>query len=123
MSAPSSIPPAKSFLPTFFWGILGFALFGALCVLLLRTAGNFETEEGKNAQKRLETRLALEKEDQKRLTSYGWVDKNKGVVHIPAEQAATLELPALKNKPVKAGPAIPPPPPAPAPAPATAPNN
>ena len=126
MSAPlsSPTPQAKSFLPIFFWGILGFSLFGAACVLLLRWGGNFETVEAERGRQRLETRLTLQKEDQKRLTSYGWVDKNKGIAHIPVDRAVALEFPALKNKPVKAGPAIPPPAPAaaPAPAPATAPT-
>ena len=121
MSAPSSpTPQINSFLPIFFWGILGFGLFGAASVFLLRVGGNFETVEAERAKQRLETRLTLQKEDQKRLSSYGWVDKTKGLAHIPVERAIALEFPALKNKPVKAGPAIPPPAPAAAPAPAPA---
>lgn len=127
MSAPlsSPTPQAKSFLPIFFWGILGFTLFGAACVFLLRWGGNFETVEAERGRQRLETRLTLQKDDQTRLNSYGWVDKNKGIVHVPIERALALEFSALKNKPVKAGPAIPPPPavaPAPAPAPAATPT-
>jgi hypothetical protein len=50
------------------------------------------------------------------LTTYGWVDQQKGIVRIPVERA--IELVAARGLPVRPAPASP----VPAPAPSTAPT-
>jgi hypothetical protein len=37
-----------------------------------------------------ETTATLRRDDQRRLTSYGWVDQSRGVVHIPIARAMQL---------------------------------
>jgi hypothetical protein len=48
---------------------------------------------------------AYQAEENARLTSYGWVDKNAGVVRIPIERAVELSL--ERGFPVRAGSATP----------------
>ncbi len=37
-----------------------------------------------------ETTATLRRDDQRRLTSYGWIDRSQGVVHIPIKRAMEL---------------------------------
>jgi len=57
-----------------------------------------------------ELRAFREAEDE-RLSTYGWVDQSKGVVHIPIERAidivAQRGLPARKESPAVTGAAAP----------------
>ena len=47
--------------------------------------------EETRAKKRIERLKALHEETQKDLTTYAWVDKNKGVARIPIDRAMTYE--------------------------------
>ena len=77
------------------------------------------TYEEERAKARAEKLKTAQEEWNKTSSSYGWVDKEKGVARIPIERAMELELADLQSKkPAPAGP-IATPAPAEAPAPST----
>jgi hypothetical protein len=85
--------------------VLLFALFGvlALVVIVLSPRGN--SYEEKRAKVRAEKLLAAHEESMKALTTYAWVDKNKGVVRIPITEAMQLTVVDLaQNAPAPANP-------------------
>ena len=103
-------------------------LFGAISVAIIGPAPRGDTYEQQRAQNREKKLKDLRDEDAKALTSYAWIDKNKGTVRLPIERAMELTAAELANKkPMAAGPIATPTPeaaapssPAPAsPAPAT----
>jgi len=57
-----------------------------------------ETLEQKRAALRIEVRTRLEKEAQDKLTSEGWVDKAKGLVHVSITDAIPLAVAELRSK-------------------------
>ena len=106
--------------------LLLFALFGIIVLAVIGPAPRGDTYEQKRAKAR-EEKLKAVQEEAKSLTSYGWIDKKKGVARIPIDRAMELTVAELaQKKPAPAGPiATPPPPSAPAqaaPSPAAAPS-
>src|SRR4030095_10501227 len=66
--------------------------------------------EETRAKKRMEKLKALHEESQKELTTYAWVDKNKGVARIPIDRAMEVTVADLaQKKPAPAGPIATPP--------------
>lgn len=66
--------------------------------------------EETRAKKRLENLKTLREDAEKALTTYAWVDKNKGVARIPITRAMELTVAELaQKKPVPAGPIATPP--------------
>src|SRR5262249_23601652 len=98
-----------------------FVLFGLIVLAVIGPSPRSSDYEETRAKKRMEKLKALHEETLKDLTTYAWVDKNKGVARIPIdrEMELTVAAPAQK-KPAPAGPIATPAPAAPA-APATAP--
>jgi hypothetical protein len=91
-------------------------LFVGLAAFLVSQRDNIPTVDEQTAEVRLKNLAELNAENQKILTRYHWLDKNKGVVGIPIDRAMDLVLAQLQaNKPHAAGPVNPP-----AAAPATA---
>jgi hypothetical protein len=86
----------------FFWGVFAFTLFGALVIVWFRLAAPQQSYDDKRKAQRLEKLKALQLEDQKKLTSYAWADKSKGVVRIPVAEAMKVALLELRSKPVQA---------------------
>jgi hypothetical protein len=85
--------------------VLLFAFFGLLAFVLLRTSPRGSDYEKKRAEARVKKLEDAQKENLTALTTYGWIDKNKGVARIPIDQAMQImlvELPA--KKPTAAGP-------------------
>jgi hypothetical protein len=116
--------PLQSYQPrstfsTWIGVVLLFAFFGLLALVLFRAAPRGDTYEQKRAKVRLEKLEAAQKQMVTALTTYGWVDKNKGVVRIPITDAMTLTVADLAEK--KPAPANPIATPEPAAAPATSP--
>ena len=113
--------------------VLLFALFGVIVLAIIGPAPRGSSYEETRAKKRVETLKTTRDEAAKALTTYGWIDKNKGVAHIPIDRAMELTVAELgQKKPAPAGPiAVPqaqtpaaPANPAPAsPAPAAAPQS
>jgi hypothetical protein len=107
--------------------ILLFVLFGVIVLAVIGPEPRGDTYEQKRAKAR-EEKLKTVREEEKSLTTYGWIDKNKGVARIPIERAMQLTVAELaQKKPVAAGPIATPQPqasaaPTGAPAPSAAPT-
>jgi hypothetical protein len=85
--------------------VMLFAFFGLLAFVALKAAPRGDTYEKKRAKVRTEKLDAAQKENLTALTTYGWVDKTKGVARIPINDAMKLTLAELADKkPAAAGP-------------------
>jgi hypothetical protein len=85
--------------------VLLFALFGVIVLAIIGPTQRGTDYEETRAKKRIENLKTLRGETDKALTTYGWIDKNKGVAHIPIERAMELTVADLaKQKPAPAGP-------------------
>ena len=95
-----------------------FVLFGLIVLAVIGPSPRTSDYEETRAKKRIEKLKTLREESQKELTTYAWVDKNKGVARIPIDRAMEVTVADLaQKKPAPAGPiATPPAQTAPAPA-------
>src|SRR6266487_1006462 len=85
--------------------VLLFALFGVIVLAIIGPAPRGSDYEETRAKKRVENLKTLREEADKALTTYGWIDKNKGLARIPVERAMELTVAELaKQKPAPAGP-------------------
>jgi hypothetical protein len=85
--------------------VLLFVLFGVIVLAVIGPAPRGDTYEQKRSKAREEKLKAARDEETKTLTSYGWIDKNKGVARIPITRAMELTVAELaKKKPTPAGP-------------------
>ena len=102
-------------LSTWFGIVLLFALFGIIVLAVIGPAPRGSDYEETRAKKRVDNLKTSREEAAKALTTYGWIDKNKGVARIPIERAMKLTVTELaRQKPAPAGPIATPQPPAPA---------
>ena len=85
--------------------VLLFALFGLIVLAVIGPAPRGNDYEQTRAKKRLDNLKTLRDADAKALTTYGWIDKNKGVVHLPIDRAMELTIAELAKK--RPGPANP----------------
>jgi hypothetical protein len=91
-------------LSTWFGVVLLFALFGIIVLAVIGPSPRSDTYEQKRAKTRAEKLKAVQ-EEAKSLTSYGWIDKNKGIARIPIDRAMELSVAELaQKKPAPAGP-------------------
>lgn len=85
--------------------VLLFAFFGLLVLVVIGASPRGDSYEEKRAKVRAEKLQAVREETNKALTTYAWVDKNKGVVRIPITDAMKLTVAELAEKsPVPANP-------------------
>jgi hypothetical protein len=92
-------------LSTWFGIVLLFVLFGVIVLAIIGPSPRRSDYEETRAKKRVENLKTLREEADKALTTYGWIDKNKGVARIPIERAMELTVADLaKQKPAPAGP-------------------
>src|SRR3954470_22214481 len=85
--------------------VLLFAFFGLLALVIVRASPRGDSYEMKRAKARTEKLEAAQKENAAALTTYGWVDKTKGVARIPIENAMQLTMADLaQKKPAPANP-------------------
>ena len=92
-------------LSAWFGTVLLFALFGVIVLAIIGPTPRESDYEETRAKKRIENLKTLREEADKALTTYGWIDKNKGVARIPIEPAMELTVAELaKQKPAPAGP-------------------
>ena len=90
-----------------------FVLFGLIVLAVIGPSPRTSDYEETRAKKRMEKLKALHEENQKDLTTYAWVDKNKGVARIPIDRAMEVTVADLaQKKPATAGPIATPPAPA-----------
>lgn len=85
--------------------VLLFVVFGFFVWVVFSAIPRGDDYEAKRAQARVEKLKQLQKDATVALTSYAWVDKNKGTVRIPIEHAMQLALADLAAK--KPAPAYP----------------
>lgn len=78
--------------------VLLFAFFGVLALVVIGAAPRGDTYEEKRAKARAEKLQAMREQTSKALTTYGWVDKGKGVVRIPIDNAMKLTMAELSKK-------------------------
>jgi len=104
--------------------VLLFGFFGLLALVVIGASSRGNSYEKKRAKVRAEKLEALNKEKLTAITTYAWVNKNKGVVRIPVEQSMMITVAELSHKtPAPANPIaaadLSPPPQSTAPAPAS----
>ena len=91
-----------------------FVLFGLIVLAVIGPSPRTSDYEETRAKKRMEKLKTLHEESQKELTTYAWVDKNKGVARIPIDRAMEVTVADLaQKKPAPAGPIATPAPAAP----------
>ncbi|HWB57964.1 MAG TPA: hypothetical protein VG733_00665, partial [Chthoniobacteraceae bacterium] len=91
------------------WSICLFLAF-AFLLLIFGLAGSIwhhiapgdKDLDQKRADNRITKREALDKDNEQKLTTYAWVNKDKGIVQIPIDRAMQLVATELATK--KAGP-------------------
>ena len=85
--------------------VLLFALFGVIVLAMIGPAPRGSSYEETRAKKRVENLKTVRDEAAKALTTYGWIDKKKGIAHIPIDRAMELAAAELaQRKPAPAGP-------------------
>ena len=78
------------------WLAAGFLGLASLA-LLLRPAGvTPDTITEKAAMERWDRLQKLKEDQQKQVTTYGWIDQEKGIARIPVEKAMELTIPKLQ---------------------------
>ena len=78
--------------------VLLFAFFGLLALVVIGASPRGDTYEEKRAKARVEKLQAAHAETTKALTTYAWVNKSKGVVRIPIDDAMKLTVAELAQK-------------------------
>src|SRR6478736_177385 len=82
-----------------------FVLFGLIVLAVIGPSPRTSDYEETRAKKRMEKLKTLREESQKELTTFAWVDKNKGVARIPIDRAMEVTVADLaQKKPAPAGP-------------------
>ncbi|PYL09603.1 MAG: hypothetical protein DME34_02165 [Verrucomicrobia bacterium] len=82
-----------------------FFLFGVITLAIVGPAPRGDTYEQERAKKRADNLKAAREADAKELGSYGWIDKNKGVVRVPIARAMELTVAELsRQRPAPANP-------------------
>lgn len=99
------IAHSRAPLSTWLGIVLLFVLFGVIVLAIIGPSPRGSDFEETRAKKRVENLKTLREEADKTLTTYAWVDKNKGVARIPITRAMELTVAELaKEKPAPAGP-------------------
>lgn len=108
MADPESIRQAvrvRAPFSTWLGVVILFLLFGVIVLAVVGPAPRGDTYEETRAKKRMDVLKTARETDAKELGSYGWIDKNKGVVRVPinrAMQIAVTELADQKPRPAYA---------------------
>src|SRR5436305_13822102 len=89
---------ARAPLSAWFGIVLLLALFGVIVLAIIGPSPRGTDYEEARAKKRIENLTTLREEADKALTTYAWVDKNKGVARIPIEHAMELTVAELAKQ-------------------------
>jgi hypothetical protein len=99
------IAHSRAPLSTWLGIVLLFALFGIIVLAIIGPMPRGSDYEEARAKKRMEQLKTVREEAEKDLTTYAWIDKNKGVARIPISRAMELTVADLaQKKPAPAGP-------------------
>ena len=82
-------------------------VFAVVGVYSMRMASDTTDYDDAQAKVRTEKLAAMRAQDAKTLGTADWIDKDKGIVRIPIDEAMAQEIPVLAAKPVTMGAAIP----------------
>ena len=108
MAEPESlrqVAHSRAPLSTWLGIVLLFALFGVIVLAVIGPAPRGSDYEETRAKKRADVLKTTRDEATKALTTYGWIDKNKGVARVPIDRAMELTIVELaQRKPAPAGP-------------------
>ncbi len=92
-------------LSSWVWAVVLFVFFGAIVAITFAVMPRGSSYEDERAKVRTEKLKTAREEWNSKLDRYGWVDKEKGVAHIPIHRAMELEMADLQGKkPTAAGP-------------------
>ncbi len=92
-------------LSSWLWAVVLFVFFGAIVAITFGAMHRGSDYEDERAQARMEKYKTAHEEWASKANGYGWVDKDKGVAHIPIHRAMELEMADLQaRKPAPAGP-------------------
>ncbi|MGH8093755.1 MAG: hypothetical protein ACREIF_09820 [Chthoniobacterales bacterium] len=92
-------------LSAWLWAVMLFVFFGVIVLIAFGAMSRGSTYEEDRAKTRMEKLKAAREGWDKEANSYGWVNKDKGIAHIPVQRAMELELVDLQaRKPSPAGP-------------------
>ncbi|MGI8957233.1 MAG: hypothetical protein ACR2II_10020 [Chthoniobacterales bacterium] len=92
-------------LSAWLWAVVLFVFFGAIVAITFGAMHRGSVYEDERAKTRTEKLKTAREEWNAKLNHYGWVDKDKGVAHIPIDRAMQIELADLQSKkPAPAGP-------------------
>lgn len=72
---------------TFVGGLLAFLIFGVTIWLIVRSYANSPTVDDQRAKTRLDYKAKADSEARRLLETYGWIDKDKGIAHVPITEA------------------------------------
>ena len=92
------IARSRAPLSTWLGIVLLFALFGVIVLAIIGPSPRGSDFEESRAKKRVENLKALREEADKTLTTYAWVDKNKGVARVPITRAMELTVAELAKQ-------------------------
>src|SRR5260370_1980390 len=110
MAEPESlrqVAHSRAPLSTWLGIVLLFALFGVIVLAVIGPAPRGSDYEETRARKRADVLKTTRDEATKALTTYGWIDKNKGVARVPIGRAIELTIVELaQRKPAPAGPIV-----------------
>ena len=85
-----------------FIGVLILMIAAVLGGLWLNRSGSVtETEDADRAAIHAKNLAELQSSDTTALTTYGWNDKAKGIIHLPITKAMELVLPSLQASAAK----------------------
>jgi hypothetical protein len=106
MADPESIRQAvraRAPFSTWLGVVILFLLFGVIVLAVIGPAPRGDTYEETRGRKRIDVLKTARDSDAKELGTYGWVDKNKGVVRVPINRAMQIAVAELaKQKPAPA---------------------
>jgi hypothetical protein len=95
----------RSIFSTWIGVVLLFVVFGLFVLVVIGATPRGDTYEDNRAKARAEKLEQARKEATTALTTYAWVDKNKGVARVPIDRAMQLTLADLAmKKPMPANP-------------------
>jgi hypothetical protein len=95
----------RSMFSTWIGVVLLFVVFGLFVLVVIGATPRGDSYEDKRAKARAEKLEQARKEATTALTTYAWVDKNKGVARVPIDRAMQLTLADLAaKKPMAANP-------------------
>ena len=81
------------------WLAIGFLALASLTFMLRPFGVTPSTVTESAAKIRIEKLKKAQDEQQKLVTTYGWIEKDKGVAHIPIEKAMQLSVATLRLNP------------------------